>query len=161
MPVEFYNNSKALATEELRLQNYKTQLQNRNEAEVRDIQAKHADEVQHMLLQEGEQIQEVKRAYEVQISQEAEELEDRLHNFRLSAEEKIENEKRTGEDELHKVQADYKHRIDEYRRSSEAQLETLRRNLLTASEDMHEKAKRSARSEREIADSQTANKGRA
>lgn len=113
------------ATEELRMRNYRNQLKNHHNSEVREIEAQHEQTLQRTIENQSLQAEQVKSAYEVQISQEAEQLEERLHALRLKNEERLENEKRAQEAEFNKVRESYQARIEDYRNNAEAQIQAL------------------------------------
>ena len=147
MASDFSAGVKSSTTEELRLRNYRTSLQQKSEMEIRDLQSRHSDVMQHTSDIQQLQLDELKRGFEVQISKEAEALEEKLHQIRLSGEERLEDEKRTMDTEFQKVRTASQQKIDEYRKNSEAQIDKLRKETQVATEMLHERGKRAAKKE--------------
>jgi hypothetical protein len=144
---------KSTAAEEIRLRNHRAQLEQRNEMALREIEQSHAEDVRRTIENQAFQMDNLRRAYDVQISEEAEALEERLHRVRLNADERVAAEKKAGEAELEKLKSAHKQRLDEYRKNSEQQLEALRKQLQTSAETLHEKARKTAKREREVSGS--------
>src|SRR5437773_1724517 len=99
MGSDYSTSLKSSTTEELRLRNYKDQLQQKNELELREMQARHDEELQRRIENHTAQTDELRRDYDVQISDEAEQLEERLHQTRMSNEERISTEKKSADAE--------------------------------------------------------------
>src|SRR5690349_20260686 len=94
-------------TTELQLKNYKAMLERRNESEIRELEARKTESIQKLTDELQNQMNTIKTAYDVKISEEGEALEQRLNHIRANHEERIENEKRAGEEELQKVKNSY------------------------------------------------------
>lgn len=142
--------SSAAATQadEIRMRTYRLQLQGRQEAEVKEIRERHVDEVQRLMDTHRNQLESLHRAYDVQISEEAERLEEQLHRTRLTNEERVNLEKKQGEDELSKLKLANQQRLDAVRKNGDLQIEKLRKELQATTEAIHHQAKKSARRER-------------
>jgi hypothetical protein len=143
---ESLNNSK-IASEEMRLKTYLTHVQNRAELETRETEAKHGEQLQRLTENFQDRSKALKEAYDVQISREAESLEEKLHTTRMKNEERVETEKRAGEEEVAKVRTQQQQKVEEYRKNSEAQLDSLRKQLQASADALHEKARKSANRE--------------
>jgi hypothetical protein len=129
-------------TEELRLRNSLAQMQQRYDFEVRDKERTHADDVQRLVDNETKQLDDLRKDYEVKISQEAESLEQKLHEIRLNHDEQIATEQRAGEKELEKVKLSNQKKIEEYKKNGDAQIEALRKQLQASAETLHAQAKK-------------------
>ncbi len=143
---EGLNNSR-VASEEMRLKTYLTRIQQHNDLETRDTQAKHGEEIQRLNETFADQSKAIKEAYDVQISREAESLEEKLYETQTHNEARVELEKRTGDEELTKLKTQQQQRIDEYKKNSEAQMDSLRKQLQANADALHEKARKSAKKE--------------
>jgi hypothetical protein len=149
MPSEASNNLKSSTTEELRLRNYRASLQQKSDIENRELQARNVEEVQHLMDTHTVQMDELKRAYDVQISQEAEGLEEKLQKVRISGEDRVNLEKQVQEAELAKVKTSSQLKIEEYKKNSEVQIDKLRKDTQATTDLLHDKAKKATRKERE------------
>src|SRR5438105_2839235 len=104
---EYGNGIKATTTEDLRLRNYRTELNRRNEAEIREMDARHGENVAKLQESELAQLEQLKHAYEIQFSQEAEALEEKLRDLRAENDKRVDGEKKQGENELVKTRSMY------------------------------------------------------
>ena len=141
---------KNLSSEEYRLQNYRHQLQQRNDVEIREIEQKHLDQVQRLQEDEAQARGELHQAYDLKISQEAESLGEKLDEIRQANQEKVAAEQRVGEQELAQVKTLQQQRLDEYRKNSDLQLEKIRRQYQSSAEALHDKSRRYADHEKEV-----------
>jgi len=137
------------STDEIRMKNHRTLVQNRNELELRDLSARHSDEVQQLVETQTSQLDNMRHAYDVQISQEGEVLGEKLADIRLGADERTQDEKKIHEQELTKIQRAHQSRVEEYRKNAEAQIQTIRREHQKNAEALHAQSIKSARRERE------------
>jgi hypothetical protein len=140
---------KSTQSEELRLKNYRTLLEQKNELELREIEAKHNDDVQRRMESGTAQIENLRRDFDVRFSQEAENLEERLRQTRSENELKIQQEKRQEEEELSRLKSLHQQRVEEYQKNSATQLDELHKQLQTTSQSLHDQAKKLALKERE------------
>ena len=136
---------KSSTTDELRMKNHRTQLENRNELELRSLRDRHSDDVQRMMEAQAFQRDNIKQAYEVQISQEAENLEQKLHETRMENEKRVDDEKRVADQEVTKIKTMNQQQIQEYKKNSEAQIEALKKQYMATAEALHNKAKQARR----------------
>lgn len=141
---------KAATTDELRLKNYRDTLERRNDVEVRDIQAKHAQEIQKIIDHQTDQLEKMRAAYNVQISSEAATLDESLHETRIKNAQRVEEEKLAAEQNLAKLRAAHQERIEDYKQSSEAQYLALQKQLRTSAETLHEQSRKTARKQMEM-----------
>lgn len=136
---------KATTADELRLRNYRTQLQRQHDLEVRELERKNADELQRLTEHSTTQLETLRQAYDVRISEEAESLEERLHQVRLNARERIAVEKEQAEEELRKTRTSHQQRLAEYKKNAEAQIDALRKQHQASAEAIHERSVKSAK----------------
>ncbi len=149
MPSETSSSLGASTTEDLRLRNYRASIQQKNDIELREIQNRHDDDIQRVTDTQAQQMGDLKRAYEVQISQEAEHLEEKLHQARLTTEQRVEAEKKAAESQLSKLKAVHQQRIEDYKKNAEEELLRLRKTAQANAELIHDRERKLARKERE------------
>src|SRR4051794_12187278 len=97
--------TKASAADEMRMRNYRAQTERRNDAELREIDTKHQEELGRVLGYQAEQMEQLRHSYDVKISEEAESQEQKLSEIRHSNGERLEVEKRAADEEYGKVSA--------------------------------------------------------
>jgi hypothetical protein len=136
-----------LTSEELRMKNYQTQLERKNDAEVRDLQSRHAEDVRKELEAEENQLTEMRRAFEVQISKEAESLADRLEQVRGENERTVTDEKLNHQREMTRLKESHKAQLDEYRKQAEDSIERTRKESQATSETIRKQARKTERRE--------------
>lgn len=134
---------------EMRMKNYREQLQRRFDSDIHEMEASHQDDVVRILDHNIQQLDTLRNAYEVRISEEAEALEEKLHQVHSKAEARVDAEKRAGDEELARVKLTSQKRIEEYKKRSDEQVETLQKQLQASTSQLHEQAKKSARKEKE------------
>ena len=83
------SNMKAMSADEMRMRNYRAQVEARHEAEMREIELHNTDDVVKAQTADHEQMEQIKGAYDVEISKEAESLEGHLHDIREQNQERI------------------------------------------------------------------------
>ena len=137
----------SLNMDEMRLRNAKTQMQNRHDLEMREIEEKNASETNRLIENHAGQLETLRSAYDVQISEEAEGLAQRLHDVRLIAENKLSSEKKMADEEVTKIKTANQKKIEDYKRTGESKLETLRKELQANAEAVHDMARKGARRE--------------
>ena len=137
----------SLNTDEMRLRNVKTQMQNRHDLEMREIEEKNATETNRLIENHASQLETLRSAYDVQISEEAEGLAQHLHDIRLANENKLGTEKKSADDEVIKVKTANQKKIEDYKRTGESKLETLRKELQANAEAVHDMARKGSRRE--------------
>ena len=142
--------AKTASADEIRLRNYRTQLERRNEMELADIDARHQDDVRKVMASQSLQMQELQGAYDVKISQEAEILEQRLHEIRQNNKERVETEQQAADDQLTKLKQAHEKQVIEYKKNTEEEMEQLRRQLQASTEALHNQAKKMSKRDREI-----------
>ncbi len=123
------------------------QLANRQESEIKEREAQHADAVERMGEGEAHQLETLRKAYDVQISDQAASLDEKLHQIKMENEAKVNAEKRLGEDEVKRTQAQVHQRVEEYRKNGEAQIEQLKKQFQASTEALHERARKQAQKE--------------
>ena len=127
--------------DEIRMRNYRQQLERQNEIDIKDIDAKHVEQMQHLAEDHQIKSQSLKNGFDVRISEEAEALDDELQRVRRSNEERIITEKQAGDDELGRIRTANTDRLNEFKKNSEFQLEKLRRDLQMSAEAMKKQAR--------------------
>ncbi|MBC7385539.1 MAG: hypothetical protein H7301_05155 [Cryobacterium sp.] len=141
MPGEIGN----VQADELRLKNVRTQIQNRHNSELREIQAQNGSETQRLVENQQEQLSNLKGAYEVQFSKEAENLGAHLQEVRTKNEERVIAEKKSGDQEVAKIQKANQEKIESYRKNGEAKLESARKDIQVQSDALHQREIQEAR----------------
>lgn len=137
-------------SDEYRLRNYRAQLASNNEAEIREMQAQHAEEVSRIQGTYKEAHELLGHDYDVQISQEAEALDEQLQKVHLSSQSRLEEEKHSADQELTKTKRANQQRIEEYKKESELKLDSLRKQFQASAEYLHEKARKTAKKDKEV-----------
>src|SRR5690606_13714792 len=90
-------------------------------------------------------IGDLKSAYEVRISQEAEKLEERLAAIRQGNEERVAAEERQGRMDYERIKAAYEDRIRDLREKSEMEIQEIRNRHQEILKRLDEQAKKSAK----------------
>jgi hypothetical protein len=134
--------------EEIRLRTMRNQIQTKHQAEVRDLQKQGEAEIQGVITTSQEMVQNLKSAYDVMISKEAESLEQKLGQVRANNEQRIATEKQQGDEEVAKIRANYQSRVKEYRKTGEAQVETVRKEVQAQTDALHDRAIKAERAEK-------------
>lgn len=135
----------SVQAEDIRLKNMRTQIENRNRNEVKELQDRLAMETERTITSHTATIQNLRGAYDVQISEEAENLENRLNAVRAANEERVEAEKKAGEAEVAKVKTMTQARVEEYKKIEDEKIAKIKKEVAAQSENLHEKEKRIAR----------------
>src|SRR4051812_1352519 len=103
MSSEITSSLNSTIADEVRLKNYRSQIEQKNDIELRDLEARHAEDLQKVLETSNREAERLRRDYDVKISQEAEMLEEKLHQIRIKNEIQINAEKESGENEVSKL----------------------------------------------------------
>lgn len=135
------NEIASVQAEDIRLKNLRSQLENRNRSEIKEIQDRHEHDLYRLTTGEAETLENLKSAYDVQISKEAENLEARLAEVRQNNEERVLAEKKQGDAEVEKIKFQTQQKIDEYKKIGETQLERQRKEYASESSNLHEREK--------------------
>ena len=141
---------KSTSTDEIRMKNYRAQVQNRNEMDMRELQEQHASEIQRSSENHNLQSENLRSAFDVQISEEGERLQDKLDQIRMQNEERVKLEQKAGEEELTHTKTANQKKIEEYKKNSAAQLDALRKQFQATAENLHEQAKRTTKRDKEL-----------
>ena len=136
---------KSTIAEESRLKSYLNQVQQRNESEVRDLQARQADLLQKEIEDQEFRLEQMRKFYEVRISSEAETLEEKLNETRAKSDHVITEEKKKVETEVEKVKTAGQRQIEEYRKQNETQIEKLRKELQASTDNLQGMARKAAK----------------
>ncbi len=138
------------ASEEYRLSNYRAQLQSRHEAEMHALEERHSEEMAKTIAAQSEAKARLEKDFEVHISQEAGELEDKLAHVRQVSAERLESEKHRGEEELERTRRNNSDKIEQYKKNAESQLDALRKQSQASVDNLHEKTRKMARKDKEV-----------
>lgn len=136
---------KAATTDALRLQNYRARLQGDHETQVRELEERQLDSLNRIQENHTDRKESLVSAYNVEISKEAEQLEDRLTQIRAQNEQRVAEEKRIGDQELAKTKLSNQQRIDEYKKTAEKKLDAMRKELQANAENLRLQYKKSAK----------------
>ena len=131
------------------MRNYRNQLEHQNEIELKDIENRYASELQKLHQTKILELDQLTKAYDVKISEEAEIMEDRLSTVHAESDKRITTEKQIGEDELKKVKLSNRQRVEDYKKYGELQLESLKKQIQADQAAMHDRAVKAAKKERE------------
>ena len=129
--------------EAIQLRSYQLQNQMRHDADMREMEKKHGDDINQLLERQAKTRETLEKDFEVQFSEESERLDGQLQALRHQTEMKVAQEKQLQEKELTKTKRVYQAQIDEYRKNSETQLDSLRKQLQASTEVLQEKARKS------------------
>ncbi len=128
--------------DEIRYRNYLTQMEREHDATIKDKEDDHKSQLQNVISQKEEQKAQIKKDYEVKISDEAEALEKRLNLIRERNQILSTQERELGEREADKVHHQYAQRIDQEKRTGDEQINRLQEYYKKASEDLHKQYNR-------------------
>ena len=137
-------------SDELRMQNYRSQLEKRNDMALEDLRVRYSEDTRTLSEDHVDRMTQLKKAYDLKISEEAEYLEDQLNSIRASARTRSEEEKRAGEEEINRLKSAHTARVEEYRRNSEEQLDKMRKEAKLQTEHLHEQTRKTAKKEKEL-----------
>lgn len=135
------------------LKNHLQQTKMRAEAELKDIRDQHDQDIARMVDRFEQQKGGLQHAYDVHISKEAEILEDKLNEIRIKASERVDGEQKAHETEMTNLKKSHQARVEEYRRNSDHQLDKMRKELQSATDNLHQQAKRVSKRDKEVAKS--------
>lgn len=134
--------------DEMQNRTLKNQTLAKHQSEMRDLHKTNEDEVQKIILSSQEKVVNLKGAYDVMISKEAESLEERLANVREANDERVNKEKLQGEEEATKTRAMYQDRVKEYKKQGEAKVDAVRKEAQAQMDSIHDRAIKSERAEK-------------
>ncbi len=136
------SNVKTVAFDDSQLRAYNQNLKQKYAVEKNEIEARGQNEIVDTVAQSQKKISEMRNAYEVQISAEAEHLDERLASIRQNNQKRIDEERQKNDIEYEKLRLANQKRIDEYRKNADVKLEEVRREYQEAMAQTHEQAKR-------------------
>ncbi|MFZ9596138.1 MAG: hypothetical protein ACO3A2_08685 [Bdellovibrionia bacterium] len=137
-------NPKALSIEEFRLKAYRNRIQADHESELRNMEAQHAQTVEKTTDRQRQQLDQLKEAYDVKISKEAEDLENQLHRIQLEKSEKLEQEKLKADAEINRFRTAHQDQVRQIQKNSQNELETLQKKLGEATQALHQQVKKTS-----------------
>lgn len=148
--IESRSQIKSATVDDLRMQNYRNNMERKLESEVSELQSRHDQDIERLLENHAFQMEQLRNAYNVEISKEAEVLEERLHQVRTHGDVQVRAEKMAHEKELSQQKNAHQKQLDQYKKNSEAQIVEMRKQLQATTENLHAQAKKSLKKEKEI-----------
>jgi len=136
---------KSSTTDEIRMRNHRALQEQRHENEIRDLQARQGDELRNVIEEHALRSEKMRQDYDVQISREAEKLEQQLARVREDGESRIEQEKASLELELSRLKNSYQQKTEDYRKNAEEKLDRVRKELQQSTQSLYEQARASQR----------------
>lgn len=136
---------KASTTDALRIQAHRASIERQGQADLRDLELKRRDELERTQTAMASEKAKFEKDYSVQISEEAERLEDALTQQRAANTERIAQEKRAQDAEFEKLRGNHQVRVNEYRLKTEKELAQIRKDLQVSTEKLYEQARKSQR----------------
>lgn len=131
-------------SDELKMAQYRAQLERDNEAAIRDIKSKSAEEIQRTIDEKELMLGSMRNAYDLRISREAEVLEEELRKMRETQMERIETERKNAELEVEKIRMNNEQKIAHYKKNSESQIEEVRKEVERSTANLNDKYKKEA-----------------
>ncbi|MEO5969012.1 MAG: hypothetical protein ABIQ95_03725 [Bdellovibrionia bacterium] len=135
--------SSSLVAEETRLKNYRDRLQYANEVELRNMEIQHSQDLARLSAHFGTEVDNLREAYEVKISQEAEQMDHKLRQIQSDKEQQLSEEKHQADVELNKIKTAHQDQVREFKKVSQGEIETLHKKFQASSSALHEQAKKS------------------
>ncbi len=123
--------------DEIRYRSYLTQLERDQEATLREKEDAHRETLGKVLEAQKNQLEEIRRDFDVRISSEAETLERKLGQARDQNQTLIQQEHLAGEQTTAKIHQQYAQRIEQEKRTGEEQIRNLQAYYKKASDELH------------------------
>jgi hypothetical protein len=123
--------------DEIRYRSYLTQLERQQDAEIKDKENEHQNKVARLVTTESDQETELRKDYDVKISEEADLLDKRLTSVRERNKEMVMAEKSAGEDETAKTHAQYAQKVESQKKTGDDQIAKLQAYYKKAGDDLH------------------------
>ncbi len=120
-----------------RYQSYLSQMERQFETDVRDKEETHRDKVTRLINHQTGQQEQMRKDYDVRISDEAENLEKKLGLIRERNQILVNEERERGEREADKIRAQYQQKIDAEKVKGDEQLSRLQSYYKKASDDLN------------------------
>lgn len=120
-----------------RYQNYLAQLERQQDADVRDQEDQHKDKITRIINTHDTQQSQMKKDYEVQISDEAEAMERKLALTRERNGILISQERDKGEKEADRIRTQYQQKIEHEKKIGDEQLSRMQEYYKKASEEQY------------------------
>ncbi|MCM0606743.1 MAG: hypothetical protein KA715_11705 [Xanthomonadaceae bacterium] len=131
-------------SEEMQMAQYRAQLERENDAALREIKSKSAEEIQRTIDEKELMLGSMRNAYDLKISREAEILEEELTKMRQSQMNRIDLERKNAEAEVDKIKMNNEQRIAHYRKNSEIQIDEVRKETERSTNNLNDKYKKEA-----------------
>lgn len=122
-------------------ENFQTHVKQRKEAQVQsvdELEKEHIEEMKKMAEHFAKQRDEMKKAYEVEISRDAALYDEKLTDLRKSGEDRLKEEKTAQEKAFDGLQLRERAKIDSYRKNQEDIVTKLHEEYQTASESLNQ-----------------------
>lgn len=136
---------RAGSTDEIRLQNYRAQVERQHDAALQQLDTKYREQIGDLIQRREDEIDQIRRAYDVRISEEAEQLEAKLHSAREIAMERVAQEQKSGDKEVERIRTIQNKRVEEYKKNAYARADDVHRELEQHLKNLDTQAKRSER----------------
>jgi hypothetical protein len=120
-----------------RYSNYLTQLEKQQEADLREQEASHKEKITRLVDDHQAREGQIKKDYQVQISDEAETLERKLTLMRERNDILITQERERGDKEADRVRSQYQQKIDQEKRIGDEQLGRLQEYYKKAADELN------------------------
>ncbi len=120
-----------------RYKNYLAQLERQQDAELRDKEDGHKEKLTRLISGHTTQESQIKKDYSVQISDEAEALENKLKLTRERNGILISQEREKGEKEADRIRTQYQQKIESEKKTGDEQLSRMQEYYKRAAEEQH------------------------
>jgi len=124
------------SADEIRYRSYLTQLERQQDADVKDREDQHRDRVAKLVSANETQTSQMRKDYDVKISDEAEALEHKLGLIRDRNKILIDQERDRGDKEAEKIRTQYQQKIDDEKKVGDEQLNRLQSYYRKAAQEL-------------------------
>jgi hypothetical protein len=131
------------SSDSVRYSNYLSQLERQQDADIRDKEDLHKEKVTRMVDDHQSQESQIKKDYQVKISDEAEAMERKLSLTRERNNILISQEREKGEKEADRIRAQYQQKIEQEKKTGDLHLSRLQEYYKKAGEELQKQSNRS------------------
>jgi hypothetical protein len=134
-------------TDEIRYRSYLTQMERQQDAEIKEKDENHKDQVARIVSGHDNQQKNLRTDYNVKISEEADAMEKKLETIRQRNLAITTQEKESGEAEAEKIHHQYAAKIEQEKKTGDEQIAKLQSHYKKSSEDLakqHQRAREKA-----------------
>ena len=124
-------------TDAIRYQNYLSQMERQQDAELRDVEEDHKEKLTHLVDGHGTQENQIQKDYHIQISDEAETMEKKLALTRERNNILISQERDRGEKESDRIRTQYQQKIESEKKVGDEQLARMQDYYKKSAEELH------------------------